>query len=228
MKGYQKKILIILILLALIILTRAAGISEYLTFENLQKNKTQLQYFVENNYPQAVVGFILTYIAVAGLSLPGATILTLSGGFLFGTLPAAIYANVGATLGAAAAFIFARYLVGHWFQEKYQEKLNKFNQELALNGFSYLLTLRFIPIFPLFLINILAGLTQIPLRTFIWTTSAGILPGSLVYTFAGSQLNTIESPQDIFSVKILIAFLLLALFALVPAVYNYFKRKRTA
>ena len=161
---------------------------------------------------------------MAAFSLPGATILTLAAGYLFNFLIGAIYVNIGATTGAALAFLFARYVAGKSIQKKYADKLAKFNVELDKNGARYLLTLRFIPLFPFFLINIFAGLTNIPLRTFIWTTSLGILPGSLVYAYAGQQLGTIKSVGDIFTGKVLAAFLLLAAFALVPIVYNKFKK----
>jgi uncharacterized membrane protein YdjX (TVP38/TMEM64 family) len=154
-------------------------------------------------------------------------VLTLSGGFLFGALLGTLYVNAGATTGATLAFLFCRYAAGDWIQEKYLDKLITFNRELSENGYRYLLALRLIPLFPFFLINAGAGLTKIPLRTFVWTTSLGILPGSFVYAFAGKQLGSIESMGDIFSTEILIAFSLLALLVLVPVVVKYSKRKRT-
>lgn len=226
MKASKKKRIIFLVLiLAVIAIIRFAGVDKNLTFENLQEHKFYLQQIVEDNYALSVVGYILFYIVVVAFSVPGAIILTLSGGFLFGTILGAIYVNVGATTGAALAFLFFRYLAGEWVQNKYKDKLDKFNRELSENGYRYLLALRLIPVFPFFLINICAGLTKIPLRTFVWTTSLGILPGSLVYAFAGSQLSTIESVEDIFSAKIVSAFVLLALFVVFPVLFNYVKRR---
>jgi len=144
--------------------------------------------------------------------------LTLAGGFLFHLFPGIIYVNVAATVGATLGFLFARYILGNKVQEKYASQLERFNRELDENGHLYLLTLRLIPAFPFFLINLLAGLTKVSLKTFFWTTMVGILPGSLVYSFAGSQLNTIESVEDIFSGSIIAAFLALALFALLPVI----------
>lgn len=212
-------------LIAVIILIRITGLSGYLTLENLQTHKNNLQDFVENNYWFSVFSFIAFYIVVAGLSLPGATIMTLGGGFFFGALLAALYVNVGATTGAVLAFLFSRYVAGTWIQNKYQEKLTRFNHEVAQHGSRYLLTLRFIPLFPFFLINIFAGLTKIPVKTFIWTTSVGIFPGSWVYAFAGSQLTTLESMHDIFSYKIIAAFCVLGLFVLTPRFLAPLKKK---
>jgi uncharacterized membrane protein YdjX (TVP38/TMEM64 family) len=224
--SYKKRIILLVIILTTIAIIRFSGVDRYLTFENLQENKFRLQQIVEGNYLRSIGGYVLLYIVVVAFSIPGATILTLSGGFLFGVIWGAVYVNVGATTGAALAFLFCRYVAGEWVQNKYGDKLNKFNKELEENGYRYLLALRLIPVFPFFMINIFAGLTKFSLRTFIWTTSVGILPGSLVYAFAGNQLNAIESVKDIFSAKIIGAFSLLALFVLFPVIVNYIKRKR--
>jgi uncharacterized membrane protein YdjX (TVP38/TMEM64 family) len=217
-KKYKKQIILLAILVAVILFVRLSGASGYLTLENLKKNKELLQHFIEARYFFAVVTYIVVYILTVTFSIPGATVLTLAGGFLFGLLPAIIYANVGATIGATLGFLFARYILGNSIQEKYAPQLERFNRELDENGHLYLLTLRLIPAFPFFLINLLAGLTKVSLKTFFWTTMVGILPGSLVYSFAGSQLNTIESVEDIFSGSIIAAFLALALFALLPVI----------
>ena len=129
--------------------------------------------FVHDRYILSLFLFISLYIIATAFSIPGDIILTLAGGFLFGIAVATVIVNIGATAGAVLAFLSARYLVGDRLQEKYQGQLNRFNEELNLNGPRYLLTLRFIPVFPFFLINFLAGLTNIPLRTFVWTTSVG-------------------------------------------------------
>ena len=224
--SYKKRITLIIIILAAIAIIRLTGVDRYLTFENLQENKFRLQQIVESSYTLSVIGYILLYITIVAFSIPGATILTLSGGFLFGVLWGALYVNAGATTGASLAFLFCRYVAGEWVQNNYQDKLTTFNRELSENGYRYLLALRLIPVFPFFLINICAGLTKIPLRTFVWTTSVGIFPGTLVYDFAGNQLADIESIEDIFSAKIAVAFSLLALFVIFPVLLNYIKRLR--
>ena len=226
MKPYQKKLLILLLLITAIAAIRMTGVHRYLTFENLQTQKDILHGFVDKNYLLAIIIFMLIYSVSVAFSIPGATILTLAGGLVFGTVLGAIYVNVGATSGAIGVFIFARYLLGAKLQEKYADKLAKFNNEIEINGYSYLLTLRFIPLFPFWMINLFAGLTKIPLRTYAWTTAVGILPGSLVYTYTGNQLNTINSVSDIFSWNILLAFILLGFLALIPTILNHLKRNR--
>ena len=226
MKPYQKKLLILLLLITAIAAIRMTGVHRYLTFENLQTQKDILHGFVDKNYLLAIIIFMLIYSVSVAFSIPGATILTLAGGLVFGTVLGAIYVNVGATSGAIGVFIFARYLLGAKLQEKYADKLAKFNNEIEINGYSYLLTLRFIPLFPFWMINLFAGLTKISLRTYAWTTAVGILPGSLVYTYTGNQLNTINSVSDIFSWNILLAFILLGFLALIPTILNHLKRNR--
>ncbi|TAL24857.1 MAG: TVP38/TMEM64 family protein [Nitrospirae bacterium] len=185
-----------------------------------------MEEFVLNRYYLSIVIYIIVYTVSTALSVPGAAVLTLSGGFVFGAVYGAIYSNIGATAGATLAFLFSRYLIGEWVQKKYKERLRRFNEELAKSGHLYLLTLRLIPAFPFFLINFFAGLAKVPLRTFLWTTAVGIIPGDIAYSFAGSRLNTIESVEDIFSARMLIALAFLALLILFPVIYKKLKYKR--
>jgi len=158
--------------------------------------------------------------------VPGALVLSITGGFLFGVIPGVIYLNIGGTLGAALAFLSSRYWVGQWIQQRYSSVLKTFNEEVAKHGHYYLISLRIVPVLPFFLVNYLAGLTKISLRKFVGTTSVGMLPGSFVYTLAGQQLETVNAPEDILSVRLIIAFSLLALFALLPVMIDYTKRWR--
>lgn len=226
MKKNLKRIILGVIVVALIIGLRFTSIGGKLNLESLQSNAEKLVQYSDQNYLLSVLAYIVIYIVVTGLSLPGATILTLAGGFLYKVFFTVIYVNIAATTGAMLAFLFARYIAGQWIQQRYGDKLAKFNEEVDRNGAYYLLTLRFIPIFPFFLINTFAGLTNVPLRTFLWTTSLGILPGSLVYAYAGRQLSRIKAVQDIFTGQVLLAFLLLAAFAVLPVIVNRIKKTK--
>lgn len=221
----NKRIILLLLVVGLIVIARYAGVGEHLTLDNLRKHREALEQFVQERYLASVISYIIIYVMSAALSVPGAAVLTMAGGFLFGTLLGLLYSNVGATGGAILNFLLARYIAGGWLQGKYASQLERFNQELEKNGHLYLLSLRFIPIFPFFLINLCAGLTRIPLWTFAWTTAVGILPGDFAFSFAGSQINTIRSVEDVFSGRILAAFLLLAAFTLFPLVWKKLKAR---
>ncbi len=226
MKPVHKKILIALCIAAAIVAIRVFGFDQLLSLETFRQYRDQLLEFTAQHYIPTVAVFILVYIVAVALSIPGATILTLTAGFLFGFF-GVIYVNVGASTGAVLAFLAARYLIGDWVQKRYGEKLASFNREIADNGYNYLLTLRFIPLFPFFLINIFAGLTRVPLATFAWTTMVGILPGSFVYIYTGRQLGMIDKPGDILSWQIILAFVLLGLLALSPVLIKKMMKKKS-
>jgi len=226
LKKHRSKIYILLAVIILFVVIRSTGISDYLTLENIQSQRENISAMVESHYLFAVVAFIILYYLIVALSIPGATILTLTAGFFFGALPAVVYVNIGATLGACTIFLLARHLIGDSAQKKYAKELERFNRELKENGNNYLLTLRFIPLFPFFLINLLAGLTKYPFKSFVWTTAVGIIPGSFVYSYAGTQLATISSVKDILSVQIISAFALLGALALVPVIYKKIKKAK--
>jgi len=227
MKPAYKKILATLCIVAIIVGIRAFGLDHLLSLETFRAHRDQLLVFTSQHYFSTVVFFIIIYVVAVALSIPGATILTLTAGFLFGFM-GVIYVNIGASGGAILAFLVARYIIGEWIQKRYGEKLASFNREIAENGYNYMLTLRFIPLFPFFLINIFAGLTRVPLTTFAWTTIIGILPGSFVYIYAGRQLGVIDKPGDMLSWQIILAFVLLGLLVLIPVLIKKFFMKKKA
>ena len=223
MSTQKKNILLIILFIALMIAARYSPIGRALAFENLKEHREDLVALVRGHYLAATAAFIAGYIVFTAFSIPGAEVLTLAGGFVFGTLPATVYVNVGATTGAALAFLAARHLLGKQLQEKYPNQLSAFNKEMEKNGPRYLLFVRLIPLFPFFLINFLSGLTTVRLRTFVWTTALGIIPGSAVFAYTGRQLGSINAPSDILSGRVLIAFAALAALALIPAVLDRVK-----
>jgi len=219
----KSKIILFSIFVILVVLIKYFNLDAYFTFESLQNQKELLSSYVTENYSLTVIIFVVIYIVSVSFLIPISTILTLAGGFLFGSIEGTLIVNIGATVGAAFAFIFARYIIGAKLQEKYSKQLEKFNKELTENKYQYLFSLRFLPIFPFFLVNFLAGLTKVDFKTFIITTSLGIIPGSFVYTYAGSQLSTINAVSDIFSKEILSAFVLLGFLTLVPIIIKKLK-----
>ena len=201
-------------------------LGRFLSLEALKENRDQLLAFTEANYATAVGLFILGYITVTGLSLPGAVILTLAGGFLFGSVFGTLFVNLGATTGATLAFLAARYLLRDWVEQKFGRWLAPLQQGFSQNAFSYLMTLRLIPLFPFFVVNLVSGLTRMNVGSYVAATAIGIIPGSFVYAYAGRQLGTINSLKEIASPNVIGAFVLLGLLALVPIVYKKVMNKR--
>jgi uncharacterized membrane protein YdjX (TVP38/TMEM64 family) len=226
MKGHRIKIIVLLgfavsALLALWLLRDSLP-----SVEQLQAHKVQLLGFIRAHYLQAVFAFIGLYLCT-GLFLPGALALSVAGGLMFGTLPAALYLNLGATLGSVLAFLAARFILSDWIQDRFQKQLDRFNQEMERHGPNFLLTLRILPLLPFFVVNYCAGITRIPLRTFVWTTSLGILPGSLIHAYIGHELRHAKAVQDLLSWKILLALLMVALVAMVPVIRHHLQDRRT-
>lgn len=200
-------------------------LGRFLSLAALKENRDSLLAFADANFVAAMGIFILAYVMVAGLSLPGAVILTLAGGFLFGAVLATVLINIGATTGATLAFLTARYLLRETVEHKFGKWLGPFQEGFAKNAFSYLLTLRLIPLFPFFIVNLVSGLTRVNVGTYMVATAIGIIPGSFVYAYAGRQLGTINSLKEIASPNVIGAFMLLGLLALVPVVYKRFSAK---
>lgn len=219
MKNSHKiRLLIGIIFICILIALRISGVSNYLGLTKLKEQGEILHLFVAHHYIVAVILFIALYITVVILSLPVSGIMTMTGGFLFGTVPGVVYSNIGATTGALCSFLLVRYLIGQWLQVRYKESLVHFNRAFEQYGTLFLLVIHFVAVVPFFMINFLASMTHVSLLTFVWTTSLGIIPAGLVYAFAGEQLATIDSIKDIFSANLMIAFLLLTLLAVLPLV----------
>lgn len=200
-------------------------LGRFLSLTVLKENRDSLLAFTNANFVAAVAIFIGTYVVVTGLSLPGAVILTLAGGFVFGAGFATLFINIGATTGATVAFLTARYVLRDTVEQKFGARLGAFQEGFAKNAFSYLLTLRLIPLFPFFMVNLVSGLTRVSVGTYVAATAIGIVPGSFVYAYAGRQLGTINSLKEIASPNVIGAFVLLGLLALMPVVYKRFSEK---
>ncbi len=219
----RNKIIVILLGLAAIVAFFWLDLGRFLTLESLKRNREVLQGLYADHQMTMVAAFMAVYIIQTGLALPGATIMSLAAGAIFGPLMGTVYAVISASIGATLAFLLTRYLLRDLVLNRFGSKLEGINKELEERGLNYLLFLRLVPLFPFFLINLAAGLTRLPLRTFIIGTAIGIIPGGFVYVNAGSSLASISSPGDIASPRVLGSFALLGLFALVPALYNKYK-----
>ncbi len=224
----KKKLLFFLLGSLLAALFFIFDLGRFLTLESLKNNRDLLLAWQDDHRLATVALFMLIYIAQTALSLPGATILSLAAGALFGPWFGSLYAVTAATLGAGVAFLAVRYLFRDGVVKKFGVKLEGINRELEGRGLNYLLFLRLVPVFPFFLINLAAGLTRLPLRTFLLGTFVGIIPGGFVYVNAGAGLAAIDTLGDIASPRVLGAFALLGLFALIPVIYGKFKGRGTS
>lgn len=191
--------------------------SQFGQYASLDYIKTQQSAFAEyyaGNKALVLAVFFVGYVAVTALSLPGAAVMTLLAGALFGLLVGVIMVSFASSIGATLAFLAARFILGDSLQQKYGDKLAKINAGIEREGKFYLFTMRLIPAFPFFLINILMGLTKLPAISFYWVSQLGMLAGTVVYVFAGTQLAEIESLGDILSPGLIAAFVALGVFPL--------------
>jgi uncharacterized membrane protein YdjX (TVP38/TMEM64 family) len=202
-------------------------IKTYINLQNVFQNRDALLTRIEQRMELYSVVYIVVYIGAVALSIPGASILSILGGFFFGAILATLYINIGATIGALIIFIAARFFIGEMVQKKYGEKLKKFNKEMEENGTNYLITLRLIPIFPFFLINLFAGVTKVKWYTFLWTTSLGIIPGSFAYAYSGFAVAKLGAEPGV-PKNLIFAFLLLAVLSIIPLIYKKLKAKKQA
>lgn len=201
----------------------------YLTLERLQESRAQLEDSYTQHQVLFAVGFVAVYIVMAALSLPGALILTLAGGAIFGLILGTVLVSIGSTVGASCAFIASRYLFGESIQRRFGDKLEAFNQGVKKEGGFYLFTLRLIPAFPFFVINLVMGLTPIPLKTFFLVSQAGMLPGTIVYVNAGTQLSQIQGIKGILSPSLLLSFVAIGLLPIASKkVLQWFRRLQKA
>ncbi len=210
----NKKLVFGLILLLTIILL-AVNFSQYLTLENAKAQQEALNTYIDQRFVFAVTLYFVAYIAVTTFSIPGAAVVTLLAAALFGFWTSLLLVSFASTIGATLAFLSSRYLLRDWVQTKFGAKLRAINEGVKKDGSSYLLSLRLIPVFPFFLINLLMGLTPMSVGRFYITSQIGMLPGTAVYLNAGTQLATIESLSDIVSPSVLASFALLGLFPII-------------
>lgn len=213
---YKKIIIVLVILAALFILSRYTGLGYYLSFEYLQANRALLLAKVQTNYLLAVGVYIAVFSAALALALPVVAPLSIIGGFLFGVKFGSLYALISATLGSLIYYLVVRFLLASMVRGKYQERLAQFNSQINQYGYTYLLTMQWLTIFPFFIINTLAALAQVPIFTFLWTTIVGGSPFIIIFAFAGREIGSIKKMGDILSFEVVLLFVLLALLALVP------------
>ncbi|RAL29257.1 TVP38/TMEM64 family protein [Vibrio cholerae] len=210
---YKKLIIaIVLIAIAALLVTQ---FSQYLTLDVAKAKQAELANYIDAHLLQAALIYFVVYVLLTAFSIPGATVVTLLGAALFGFGLSLLLASFASTIGATLAFLSSRFLLRDWVQAKFSDKLQTINQGIERDGAFYLLSLRLIPIFPFFLINLVMGLTPISTWRYYWVSQLGMLPGTAVYLNAGTQLAEISSLGEIVSLPVLASFVLLGVFPIV-------------
>jgi pyruvate/2-oxoglutarate dehydrogenase complex dihydrolipoamide dehydrogenase (E3) component/uncharacterized membrane protein YdjX (TVP38/TMEM64 family) len=223
----MKKFLIIAALAALVAAYFLLGLGEYLSFDGMKAAVGEWNAFYAENPALVLAGFFLAYVAVTAASLPGAAIMTLAAGALFGLVTGTILVSFASTIGASLAFLASRHVLRETIETRFGQRLRSVNEGLERDGAFYLFTLRMIPVFPFFVVNLVMGLTRIRLLTFVWVSQIGMLLGTAVYVNAGTQLAQIDSLSGIASPAVLGSFALLGIAPwLAKLVIGWLKRRK--
>jgi uncharacterized membrane protein YdjX (TVP38/TMEM64 family) len=202
------------------------GGPRWLRLDTLQANRARLLDFTGRHYAAVLVGAMLVYAAATALSFPGAVVLTLAAGFVFGPWVGTAVVVAGATVGATLAFLGARYLFADAARRRMGPRLRKLAAGFEADGFSYMLFLRLVPAFPFWLVNLAPALTSLGTRTFVAATAIGIIPGTFVYCYLGARLSTLRSLSDVYrDPRWLVALGLLAALSLAPVAWKKFRHR---
>ena len=209
------KVIIVLIIAALAWAFFTYDLGSYLSLDNLKAQKQVFETYYGNNRALTITIYMLGYIVITALSLPGAAVMSLAGGALFGLVTGVIMVSFASSIGATLAFLVSKFLFRNWVQNKFGDKLSAINRGIEKEGGFYLFTLRLVPIFPFFVINLVMGLTMIRTSVFYFVSQLGMLLGTIVYVNAGTQLAKIESAKGILSLELILSFALIGIFPLI-------------
>jgi pyruvate/2-oxoglutarate dehydrogenase complex dihydrolipoamide dehydrogenase (E3) component/uncharacterized membrane protein YdjX (TVP38/TMEM64 family) len=221
------RVLILLLVFVLVILFFVFDLHQKVTLEGLKSGLGQLHAWRDAAPLELALGYFILYVLVTALSLPGALVLTLAGGAVFGIVEGFLLVSFASTLGATLAFLAARYVLRDWVQLRFGEKLKPINDGIQREGAFYLFTLRLVPVFPFFLINLLMGLTPMRTLTYYWVSQVGMLAGTMIYVNAGTQLAAIDSLKGIVSPAIILSLATLGLFPLISKkILDTFKKNK--
>lgn len=221
-----KKIVILIVIAGLIAAVKVFHLDQYLTLSYLKGSLDTLKALYENHSLMVIAGYFIIYVLTTSLSLPGASPLGIAGGALFGFWVATIVVSFASTIGATLACFVSRYFLRDWIQNKFGDKIAKVNEGIEKEGAFYLFTLRLIPVFPFWMINLAMGITKMSLLKFYWVSQIGMLPGTMVFVNAGKELAKIDSLRGILSPSLIISFALLGIFPIVVKKLVAFYRSR--
>jgi len=224
-----KRLLMLCVIGALIASYFVFDLGHFFSLEYFKESKERfLDLYNQHTFTFIAVYFCI-YVAVTALALPAATIISLTGGAMFGLVTGVIVVSFASSIGAAVAFIISRYVLRDWVQGRFGDKLAKVNAGIEEEGAFYLFTLRLIPIFPFFVINTVIALTPMRLRTFYWVSQLGMFPATVVYVNAGKELGQLESLSGLLSPSLILSFAVIGVFPLVMRkLLMMYKNKRQA
>jgi uncharacterized membrane protein YdjX (TVP38/TMEM64 family) len=225
-KKLLQRLLIVAAIVVAVILFKVLGLGHYLTLDYLKASQDKFSQLYGENRLAVIAAYMAIYITVTALSLPGAAVMTLAGGAMFGFWIGFVVVSFASTIGATLACFVARFLLRDWVQNRFGDKLSTINNGIEKEGAFYLFSLRLVPIFPFFVINLAMGLTTMKLLTFYWVSQIGMLPGTMVYVNAGKELGQIESLSGILSPGLILSFVILGVFPItVKKLLTFYKKK---
>lgn len=226
-----RRLIPLAVLAAALVAFFACGLQDWVELDRLRQHRLWLSDQVHQHYLLSLGAFILVYAAAVAISVPGAAVLTIAGGFLFGLVVGSIATVVAATIGAVTLFLAARSALGDSLRVRAGPWLRKLERGFAADALSYLLVLRLVPLFPFFVVNLVPAFLGVRLRTYVVGTFLGIIPGTVVYTSVGAGLGTLFEAggtltlEDVFTPEIMVSFVGLALLALLPVAYKKLARR---
>jgi len=226
-KKLIQRLLIIGLIIILVVIFKVLGLGQYLTLDYLKDSQEKFAILYAENQLTVLAAYFFIYVLVTSLSLPGAAVMTLAGGAMFGFWTGFVVVSFASTIGATLACFVARFLLRDWVQNKFGDKLAAINEGIAKEGAFYLFSLRLVPIFPFFVINLVLGLTNMNLLSFYWVSQVGMLPGTMVYVNAGKELAKIDSLSGILSPGLILSFVILGLFPItVKKLLAWYKKRQ--
>lgn len=225
-KSILKKLTLLILILTVIAAFRFFRLDQYLTLAHIKEARQEYMLLYQQHKAMVIAGYMAIYILVTSLSLPGATVLTLAGGTLFGLVTGTLVVSFASTIGATLACAVSRFFLRDWVQMKFSDRMGRVNEGIEKEGAFYLFTLRLIPVFPFWLINLLMGVTNMRLVTYYWISQIGMFPATVVYVNAGNELAQIDSLKGIISPEVVASFALLGIFPIAAKRIIAFYRKR--
>lgn len=226
-KKILQKIIIAGVIVGAIALFKIFSLGDYLSLSYVKESQAKFEALYRENTVSLIAAYMIIYIVITSLSLPGAAVMTLAGGAIFGLPAGTAIVSFASTIGATLACAVSRFLLRDWVQGKFEDKISKINEGIRKEGAFYLFTLRLIPAFPFWLINLAMGVTRMRLFTFYWVSQLGMLAGTIVYVNAGKELAKIDSLKGIMSPQLLGSFVLLGVFPIAAKkIIAWYKAKK--